>query len=142
MAQIHFFYNAVQPNLPCRKQLKLFITKLFITEKKKLQSLNYVFCTDDFLLDVNKRYLNHNFFTDIITFELAGKGQPTVGEIYISTDRVKDNANKLGCSFKEEIHRVIFHGVLHLCGYKDKTVAEQKKMREMEDKYLGLYFNK
>lgn len=140
MAQILFFYNTVQPYLPHRAQLKLFIAKLFLAERKKLQSLNYIFCTDDFLLDVNKAYLNHDFFTDIISFELASKKEPTIGEIYISVDRVRENAKNLGCSFKEEIHRVIFHGALHLCGYKDKTVAEQNKMRNLEDQYLDLYF--
>jgi rRNA maturation RNase YbeY len=142
MGQIHFFYNSVQPNIPCRNNLKMFIAKLFIIEKKKLQSLNYIFCTDDFLLDINNRYLKHDFLTDIITFELADKREPTIGEIYISVERVRENSKGLSRTFKEEIHRVIFHGALHLCGYGDETPEEQKKMREMEDKYLYLYFNK
>jgi probable rRNA maturation factor len=139
MLPIQFFYNDVQPNIKDRTKLRLFIVQIFKSEHKPLQSLTYVFCTDDYLLSINKSFLKHNFFTDIITFELSNKNKPSNGEIYISVDRVRDNAKNLGCSFKEEIHRVIFHGALHLCGYKDKTAAEQKKMREMEDKFLNLY---
>ena len=141
MLPVQFFYNNVQPNIKDRTKLRLFIVQIFKREHKPLQSLTYVFCTDDYLLSINKSFLKHNFFTDIITFELSDKNKPCNGEIYISVDRVKDNAQKLSCSFKEEIHRVIFHGVLHLCGYKDKTVGEQNRMREAEDKYLNLYFN-
>jgi rRNA maturation RNase YbeY len=91
-------------------------------------------------LEINKKHLNHDFYTDIITFDLS-ETKSIQGEIYISTDRVKDNANTFHTSFKEEIHRVIFHGVLHLCGLKDKTNKEQQQMRIAEQNALKLYFN-
>ena len=105
-----------------------------------MEGLLYIFCNDRYLLDINRRYLNHEDFTDIISFDLSS--DPTIihGEIYISVERVRDNATKLGVSFKEELHRVVFHGALHLCGYKDKLKSDQLIMREMEDRYLGLYF--
>lgn len=138
-AKVKFFF----PNkitLVNKGRLKLFIEKIFRLEKKKLGSLNYVFCSDKDLLKVNQRYLNHDYYTDIITFDLSEPGGPIQGEIHISTDRVADNARKMGISLKNELHRVIFHGALHLCGYADKRKNDKKLMREREDYYLELYF--
>lgn len=137
---VRFFYLTDSFSLNKRSSLKTFIESIFKVERQPFADLNIIFCTDDYLLGVNKRFLNHDFYTDIVTFNLAGNKQPVNGEIYISIDRVKDNANKLHVSFKSEIHRVIFHGVLHLCGYLDKTKSQIKLMREMEDKYLSGYF--
>jgi probable rRNA maturation factor len=123
-----------------KTKLKAQLASLFKKEKTALQSLNYVFCTDEYLLGINQQFLNHNYYTDIITFNLASKNQPVIGDIYISIDRVKDNATTHKTSFKEELHRVIFHGALHLCGYKDKTTKDIVEMRKMEDKYLQLHF--
>jgi rRNA maturation RNase YbeY len=89
-------------------------------------------------LEINQKYLEHDFYTDIITFDLSETGAVR-GEIYISIDRVRENARKLGVSFKSELHRVIFHGMLHLCGYNDKTKAEKEKIRAKEDQYLNKY---
>ncbi len=139
MATVNFFYVDVKPTLANRLALKVFIQKLFDTEKKKLSNLSCIFCTDEYLLGINRDYLKHNFYTDIITFPLSQPGVPIEGEIYISMDRVKENAKLLGLSFKEELHRVIFHGALHLCGYKDKKPAEQKLMRQKENEYLAKY---
>ena len=105
-----------------------------------MQSINYIFCSDDYLLELNKQYLNHNTLTDIITFELNAPGEPILSDIFISIDRVKENAKTLEIPFKQELHRVIFHGALHLCGYKDKKKEEQKLMRRKEDEYLNHYF--
>lgn len=102
----------------------------------KLTSLNYIFCTDKFLLNINRKYLDHDDYTDIISFDLSSDKGEVEGEIYISLDRVKDNAKKFGRSFKEEVARVLFHGALHLCGYKDKTKSQKKQMREKETYYL------
>ncbi len=124
-----------------RTRLKTFLPELFRKEKKKLGQIQYVFCSDDYLLGINKQFLNHDFYTDIITFDLSNPGQPINAEIYISVDRVKDNAARFNTSLKQELHRVIFHGALHLCGYKDKTVKEEKMMRKMEEKYLDIYFS-
>src|ERR1700753_4099489 len=98
-----------------RRRLKLFILTLFKKEKKKPGEIRYIFCSDDYLLDVNRQFLHHDFYTDIITFELSEPGQPINAEIYISVDRVRDNARSFGTSLKKELHRVIFHGALHLC---------------------------
>jgi probable rRNA maturation factor len=141
MQNIYFFFQH-PTTLRNRNNLKACITNLFKKEKQALESLNFVFTNDEELLTINQQYLKHDYYTDIITFDLAAKGQPTQGDVYISVERVKDNARQLGVSFYKELHRVIFHGALHLCGYGDKTVKEEKKMREMENKYLDLYFTK
>jgi probable rRNA maturation factor len=133
-------FNFLHPiALKDRAGLKRFLASLFKKEKKPLGELQYIFCSDDYLLQINRQYLNHNFFTDIITFDLSEKGQSINAEIYISVDRVRENAREFGCSLRQELHRVMFHGALHLCGYKDKTIAEKKIMRKMEEKYLHLW---
>ncbi len=105
-----------------------------------IQSLTFVFMNDENLLAFNRQFLNHDEYTDIITFDLSeksGKKKKEIeGEIYISMERVKENAKTFGKTFQEELHRVMIHGVLHLCGYRDKTSASQKKMRMKEDFYL------
>jgi probable rRNA maturation factor len=134
-----YFHFPRQFSLSDRRRLKSFIANIFRTEKVRFSSVHYIFCTDDFLLEMNNQYLGHNYFTDIITFNLAEKGEPVTGEIYISVDRVVENARDLKLTFKEEMLRVIFHGVLHLCGYGDKTRAQEKEMRAREDYYLRRY---
>lgn len=123
-----------------RARLKGFLPGLFKREKKQFTELQYIFCSDDYLLKINKQYLNHDYYTDIITFDLSEPGQAINAEIYISVDRVRDNARSFGTSLKRELHRVIFHGALHLCGYRDKSSQEEKQMRKMEEQYLDLYF--
>lgn len=132
---VYFFYET-PVWLQNRNALKKFIISLFRSEKTELAGLNYIFCTDKRLLEINRQFLKHDFYTDIITFPLSSPGMPVEAEIYISIDRVKDNARTLGASFKSELRRVIFHGALHLCGYGDKTKEEKEAMRIMEDKYL------
>lgn len=141
-ATIHFFFNEVKPALAARSTLKGFITRQVRRHTgRTIHGLNYIFCSDDYLLEVNRQFLKHDYYTDIITFDLAkSKTGPLEGEIYISIDRVKDNAHTLGTTIKQELHRVIFHGVLHLCGYKDKTKTDQQAMRSKEDEWLALYF--
>jgi probable rRNA maturation factor len=137
-----YFHQQTTVVLQQRKVLKLFIPSIFKTEKKLFEQLDIIFCTDDYLLELNKTQLNHNYFTDIITFDLSeSKSSPIQGEIYISIDRVRDNANTFNTTFKRELHRVIFHGVLHLCGYKDKKKEDIVTMRKMEEYYLNKYFN-
>jgi probable rRNA maturation factor len=133
-------FNFLQPvTLRDRTRLKRFLVTLFKKEKKQLGELQYIFCSDDYLLQINRQYLNHNYFTDIITFDLSERDQSINAEIYISVDRVRENAREFGCSLRQELHRVMFHGALHLCGYKDKTIAEKKLMRKMEEQYLGRF---
>jgi rRNA maturation RNase YbeY len=119
--------------------LKTFITSLFKKEKKALANITYIFCSDAYLLQINRDFLAHDFYTDIITFGLSEEGHPIEAEVYISLDRVKDNARTLGATFREETLRVIFHGALHLCGYKDKKKSEISLMRQKEGQYLLLY---
>ncbi|HEX2629058.1 MAG TPA: rRNA maturation RNase YbeY [Chitinophagaceae bacterium] len=137
-SKVCFFFDEVSPWLPDRSTLKKFIESIFKKEGYQLASLNYIFCTDKRLLQINRDYLRHDYYTDIITFGLTQ--DPIEGEIYISVDRVKDNALQLGVSFKSELHRVIFHGALHLCGYRDKTKVESNLMRTKEDECLKRYF--
>ncbi len=112
---------------------------MFRLEKTVPASVQYVFCSDEYLLKINRQFLQHDFYTDIITFNLAKTKDPVEGEIYISLNRVKDNARLLKQPVVLELHRVIFHGILHLCGYKDKTQAAAALMRKKEDYYLALY---
>lgn len=124
-----------------RVALKSFIEKRVKKEGLAIESLNYVFCSDKYLLQINKQFLNHNYYTDIISFDLSEEPGKLIGEVYISVDRVKDNAKTHGASNKEELLRVIFHGALHFCGYKDKKPADAKKMRQMEDTWLNAYLS-
>jgi rRNA maturation RNase YbeY len=125
-----------------RKLVKEVLRDLFKKERTPLEQLQYIFCSDEYLLKINQQYLQHNYYTDIITFDLSEKGGPVSGEIYISVDRVKENASHFEVPFKQELLRVIFHGALHLCGYKDKTKKDQETMRKAEDKYLYYYLVK
>jgi probable rRNA maturation factor len=133
---VTFNYTGTNRKAKDAKKLKVFIQRIFVLEKQSLQSLTYIFCDDEYLLGINKRFLNHNYYTDIITFCLSTKGQPIEGEIYISTERVFENSKTYKVSFQKELERVMFHGALHLCGYKDKTLTQKKEMREKEDRYL------
>ena len=137
--QVHFHFQT-QTTLKHRKLLKAFISNMFNIEKTKAERLSIIFCSDAYLLEINKQYLQHNYFTDIITFNLSPLDSPIEGEIYISVDTVRVNAMEYDVTKKEELHRVIFHGVLHLCGYGDTSLAEKKLMRQKEDKFIKRYF--
>jgi probable rRNA maturation factor len=119
-----------------KTRLKKFVADLFKKEGTEMESLDYIFCSDDYLLGINKQFLQHNYHTDIITFPLSGKGDPVIGEVYMSIDRIRDNAKEYEVNFIQEFLRVVFHGALHLCGYKDKSASDIKKMRSKEDEYL------
>lgn len=99
--------------------------------------ISIIFCSDDYLLRINRQYLNHDYFTDIITFDCRD-GYTLSGDLFISVDTVRENAREFGIPFQEEIRRVVIHGILHLCGYKDKTEAEAKTMRMKENHYLSV----
>jgi rRNA maturation RNase YbeY len=140
MGHTIFFNNADRAtSLGFRTKLKSFINKQCLKEGIRIETLHYVFCSDDFVLDINKRYLNHNFYTDIISFDLSEQRGHLIGDVYISIDRVKENAKTGGNRYTHELLRVIFHGALHFCGYKDKKPAEMKTMRSVEDKWLKAY---
>jgi len=119
--------------------MKALLIELFRKEKVELDAIQYVLVSDEALLEVNRSYLNHDYYTDIITFDLSAPGSAKVSDIYISLDRVEENAKKYNQSRINELRRVMIHGCLHLCGYKDKLKTDQLRMREREDYYLRLY---
>lgn len=122
--------------------LKEEITRIFQFYNLTLEELNIIFCSDDYLLDINRQFLQHDYYTDIVTFDLSSSRAAIVGEIYISLDRVAENALTLNSLLTEELHRVIFHGVLHICGFKDKSKKDKLAMRTAENFWLSDYFNK
>ena len=132
----------VSSKLKEKRRLSAFLDELVRKNLKKTQKvqLTYIFCSDEHLLGINQQFLKHNTYTDIITFDLGEYDDEVIGEIYVSVDRVADNAAKFGVDYNDELHRVIFHGALHLCGYKDKTEAVSKEMRRREDLCLKQYF--
>jgi probable rRNA maturation factor len=136
---IHFFTQEVKFTLRERTVLKLFLADVFKQEGKEVNELTYVFCSDEELLAINRQYLQHDYYTDIITFDLSITKQAVMGEIHISIDRVRENAKEHQQTFNRELHRVIFHGALHLCGYKDKSPKDEKNMRLKEEYYLNAY---
>jgi rRNA maturation RNase YbeY len=121
-----------------KRKIQAYVEAIFKKEKRSLYRIDYIFCSDEYLLSINQVHLQHDYYTDIITFELSETNE-TEAEIYISLDRVKENAAQFNEPYQEEILRVIFHGALHLCGYKDKSPAEAALMRKMEDKYVTLF---
>ncbi len=135
------FFNKADKgtSLTNRTLLKSFIEKQLRKEGIAIEALQYVFCSDDYLLHINKQFLNHDYYTDIISFDLSEEKGVLIGDIYISIDRVKENAKTHGNKYIHELLRVIFHGALHFCGYKDKKPADAKLMRSMEDKWLKAY---
>ncbi len=126
---------------PCtlknRTILKKWIETIVNNHNKELGDISYIFCSDEQLLEINKEYLNHDYYTDIITFDYS-EAERISGDMFISIDRIKDNAKALKVPYQEELHRVIIHGVLHLLGFKDKTESESQKMRQLEDESLSV----
>ncbi len=142
---IRFHHADKSCPLAHKRTLKQFIETRCTREGHKGQvQLSIVFCSDEYLLGINRQFLNHDYYTDIITFPLTSTPQLLEAEIYISVDRVKENSLQFSKtttaeSFTQELHRVIFHGVLHLLGYGDKSPTQKKAMRAAEDKWLRLY---
>ena len=134
------FFFLKKTTLQNRTKLKFFIKTILKKEATFVKDLNIIFCSDDYLLNINREYLNHDYLTDIITFEISDDIDGKTAEIYISIDSVFKNSIDYQSTKKNELHRVIFHGVLHLCGYKDKSKSDLKIMRSKEDKYLKQYF--
>jgi probable rRNA maturation factor len=139
MPSIHFFTEDIVFNLSHPRKTTQWIKAAIVKEKKKLEELNYIFCSDDYLLRLNKDYLNHKTLTDIITFDNSENSGLIQGDIFISIDRVRENAIQFNKPFIEEVRRVIIHGALHLIGYSDKGVAQKALMRKKEDAYLSLW---
>lgn len=122
-----------------RNRIKDAVKFIFQNEGRNLTALDYVFCSDEFLLTLNQDYLQHDTFTDIITFDLSENKSSIIGEVYISVERVRENALHFDTSFLIELRRVIFHGALHLCGYRDKSTSDKQIMTAKEDFYLSKF---
>lgn len=135
MANIQFHSLVKGLRISEKEILSKWITSAVKSEKKKAGAISIIFCTDAYLLKINQQYLKHDYYTDIITFQYSDN-QLVNGDLMISVDRVKENAKEFDCSFKDELRRVIIHGVLHLCGYQDKTKSAKTKMTERENHYL------
>ena len=133
---VQFFEEDISYKLKNKAAVKKWITDTVRAEGFILKELSYIFCSDIYLLQVNRQFLNHNYFTDIITFDNSAGDGLIVGDIFISIDRVRENAAKFNMPLLDELHRVIIHGVLHLVGYNDKTPADKEKMTLKEDFYL------
>lgn len=121
-----------------QQSLKNWLKHIISLENKLTGNLNFIFCTDEYLLEINKKYLQHDYYTDIITFPMSTSDEVISGDIYISIDRIRENAEKSKEKFEKELARVIVHGVLHLAGLDDKTQEQVSAMRSKEDKYLFL----
>ncbi len=140
MNKINFFAEEIDFSLSNEPEVIAWILDSASMYSSEIQNVNYVFCTDDYLLEVNKKHLNHDFYTDIITFDLTDiKGNPIEADIFISIDRVRENAKKNEVEIENELYRVMIHGILHLVGFKDKTKEEAMQMRAQEDKCLSLF---
>jgi rRNA maturation RNase YbeY len=137
MPAIHFFEEDLTYKLKNKLKVRQWITDTIIAEGFKLQELTYVFCSDVYLLQINQQYLDHDTYTDIITFDNSKYEGEITGDIFISIPRIQENATLFKVSETDELHRVIIHGALHLLGYKDKTPLDNKKMTQKEDQYLA-----
>lgn len=134
----YFFENIDQKKIDFN--ISTWLEDLILSENKKQGDINYIFCDDEYLLKVNQDYLDHDYYTDIITFDYV-KGKTISGDIFVSLPRILDNASTLSQDFESEFRRVLAHGLLHLCGYKDKTEEEASTMRQKEDFYINRYLN-
>ena len=125
-------------NLDNEEAIEAWLGNVIVSEKKKVGEINYIFCDDEYLHKINVEYLDHDTLTDIISFDYS-MGKELHGDIFVSVERVKDNATDFNVSFEEELKRVLVHGILHYCGYKDKGEAEELLMRSKEDEKIAMF---
>ncbi|SHM83241.1 rRNA maturation RNase YbeY [Mucilaginibacter sp. OK098] len=137
MPAIQFFEEDITYKLKNKTAVRQWITETIQSEGYKLKELTYVFCSDSYLLQINQQYLDHDTYTDIITFDNSEIANTIIGDIFISIDRIRENALKFSKTEADELHRVIIHGALHLLGYTDKSAPDKKKMTLKEDFYLN-----
>jgi probable rRNA maturation factor len=137
MGSIRFFSEDIPFKMKQQRAVASWIKQVAHQEGRETGDLNFIFCSDNYLLNINTTYLQHDTYTDIITFDYS-EGETIEGDIYISIDRIKENAQSLEVAFEKELHRVIIHGVLHLLGYQDKSEEQKQIMRETEDACLSL----
>ncbi len=139
MNNIHFFEEDINSRLAQKKLLKVFLNQIIQSEKKLLNSLSFIFCSDEYLLKINKTFLNHNYYTDVISFLISSGNEPIIAEIYISCERVRENSKNLKVLYPQELIRVIIHGTLHICGYSDKTSNLKQEMDRIQEVYLNTW---
>lgn len=137
MKKIHFYEINKKSYLKNKRGLKSFILDLFKNEGKGIDNIGFIFCSDKFLLSLNKSFLKHDYYTDTLSFTLSGQSQNIKGEIYISVDRVKDNAKKFHSTYQTELIRVMIHSSLHLCGYQDSDETAKHKMINHQETYIN-----
>ncbi len=138
MEKIYFFNEDSSFKLKHKSKLRIWISQIIKENTKKSKAINFIFTSDKHLLSINQQYLNHNTLTDVITFDYSSNPKFIETDIYISIDRIQDNADKLNNSFPDELHRVMIHGILHILGYNDNNTFEKKEMRKKENHYLAL----
>ena len=138
--KVRFHSQSINIALKDKKKFKSFVANILKVEGKSLKLINFIFCSDEELRKLNYDFLKHDYYTDILTFDLSVNKKNIIADIYISIDRTKENAKCFNVSFSKELHRVMIHGILHLCGYKDKKKSDATKIRKAEDKYLANYF--
>jgi len=136
---VSFFSEDIDFKVVNPLKTKKWIKNTSFSEGYEVSQLNYIFCSDEYLLEINKQYLDHDYFTDIITFDNSEEDKQLEGDIYISVDRVRDNADTFHTDFDSEMRRVLIHGLLHLVGYEDSSEALKTAMRAKEDEYLRLF---
>lgn len=136
MSSIQFFFEDIHPLKIKKNHIINHIKSLILNELYEPGDISVILCTDEYLLEINRQYLNHDYYTDIVTFNYV-EDSVISGDLFISIDRVKENAETFQSKFVVELYRVVFHGILHLAGYNDKTEAERKQMREKENYYLS-----
>ena len=135
----NFFFETKNLKIKNKTKVRSLIKSLCLKENKKLGFINCVFCSDEYLVEINKKYLKNDYYTDIITFDHKDSEDNVEGDLYISAERIKENAKNFRVTTEEELVRVIIHGVLHLIGYKDKSKKEKVIMTQKENKYISLY---
>jgi probable rRNA maturation factor len=135
---IHFFTEEIDFTLKGKAGIRNWIKQTITHEGQQLRELNFIFCTDEYLLQINREYLNHDTYTDIVTFDNSVVSGKIIGDIFISVERIQENAEKFKVAKRDELHRVMVHGVLHLLGYTDKGAKAKAQMTEKENQYLGL----
>lgn len=138
--KINFFVEDIEFSIPFPRKTTAWIRQSIKAENHELKELSYILCSDKYLQQINSEYLNHFSYTDILTFNNSENNKIIEGDIFISVERVSENAQKFKTSFNEELRRVVIHGALHLLGYRDKSSSNKKQMRKKEDAYLSLWY--
>ncbi|MGQ8335740.1 rRNA maturation RNase YbeY [Sunxiuqinia sp. A32] len=133
---INYYFEEIE-DLNLSEKLTTWINRTILSEEKKAGEISFIFCSDDYLLQINKEHLQHDYYTDVITFDYV-EGDVVSGDIFISVDRIRENASDFNVSFDTELNRIMIHGVLHLLGFKDKSKDEKLEMTAKEDEYLAL----